>query len=359
MKRIVVLMSMLMVCVSVFSQKLQFETQTFDFSTIQEEKGVVACTFNFVNKSKNAYIDVVKTGQNYIRASYQRDVMAKKAKGSIQIDYDPKGRSGAFSDTIRVKTVEKGKDYIYQLVLKGKVEPRQRTIQEIYSMKEGNVRYIRNQKTYNNLTPTKVVKDTFHFFNESTSEMTFVKNNLPPAVKIIYLTPKLAPMTAGILVFEYDASKKNDWGPVWDKIVITTTDTDRPNKTFYITGRILDDFDSWTPKQRQNAPKIKFSTEEYQFGTVTEGTDVEHVFVISNEGKSTLYLRKLKQSCSCTLVKPEKMELEPGESTNVKAIFKTSNKKGKQLRTIDVICNDPERPSTTLKITGVVNPKEK
>ena len=66
---------------------------------------------------------------------------------------------------------------------------------------------------------------------------------------------------------------------------------------------------------------------------------MEHVFVISNEGKSTLYLRKLKQSCSCTLVKPEKMELEPGESTNVKAIFKTSNKKGKQLRTIDVICN--------------------
>jgi hypothetical protein len=94
--------------------------------------------------------------------------------------------------------------------------------------------------------------------------------------------------------------------------------------------------------------------EEYQFGTVKEGENVEHTFTITNDGKSTLYIRKVKGSCSCTVVQPEKHELAPGESTTMKAIFRTHGKTGGQTRTSDVITNDPERPKVTLILKGDV-----
>jgi hypothetical protein len=125
----------------------------------------------------------------------------------------------------------------------------------------------------------------------------------------------------------------------------------------HVTGEVLDDFASWTPEQKANAPKVAFDNTKYTFGTVTEDDEVTHDYKITNTGKSTLHIRKLKASCGCTVGKPDKNDLEPAESTIIKAVFRTHGKTGKQNRTIDVITNDPAQPKTTLEITGVVNPK--
>ena len=357
MKKILSIVCMFAFYTSIFAQKCNFINQEYDFSTIKEEQGVVNGVVKFVNKSKKAFVVSAKSDSKKLRVLFSRDILNKKDTGMLNITYDPKDVVGDFRQTISLVVNENGKEYPYQVSVKGFVQPRQRSVVEIYKMKEGNLRYETNSKMFT-MTPNSLIKDTFRFYNEWSQTMTFEIKELPSAVTVLYITPELLPQGEGILVFEYNAKLKNDWGTVWDRLAIYTNDTERGKKSFYITGNIYDDFASWAPQQKANAPKLVVSEEEYAFSPVTEGENVVHTFVITNEGKSTLYLRKIRQSCSCTFVQPDKHELEPGESTNLQTTFRTFNKSGHQMRTIDIISNDPDRPKITLKIVGQINPKQ-
>jgi len=350
------------ISISLFAsgQKLGFDKTEHHFQTIKETDGEIKCVFSYENKSKSpvVVVTVENTNRSAVRiAAKNNDTLQPKGKGEVSVILNPRNLSGIFEHTITVKTVEDGKNHNYLLKIKANIEPRQRTKQEIYGMKEGNLRYKTNSKHGYKLTPNTILIDTFFFYNEWEETMTFSTGNLPAAIEIVYLTPKTAPLEEGILVFRYKAEVKKDWGYVYDRLTMHTNDSERPEKAFYISGDIYDDFDSWTPQQKANAPKVSFDNVDYQFGTRTEGEEVTYDFIITNTGKNTLYIRKLKQSCGCTAVKPEKEELKTGESTAIKAIFRTNGKTGKQMKTIDVITNDPENPKITLKIMGFLNPK--
>ncbi|MDR1459982.1 MAG: DUF1573 domain-containing protein, partial [Bacteroidales bacterium] len=284
------------------------------------------------------------------------DTIQPKEKGSFSVLLHPRNLSGSFEHTIIAKTIEDGVEQRYPLQIKAQVEPRPRTKEEIYGMMEGNLRYKTNSLRYT-MNPASVVVDTFAIYNVYGDTMTFSYGMLPQAVQIVSMPEKLAPKEEGQIVFRYTAAVKNDWGNIWDKVTIVTSDTNRPHKSLYITGEIYDDFDSWTPEQKANAPKASFDNIKFLFGTATEGDEVAHNYIITNIGKSTLHIRKLRQSCGCTVVNPEKNDLEPGESTEIRAVFRTHGKTGKQMRTIDVITNDPSQPKITLEITGNLNPK--
>jgi hypothetical protein len=361
MKQLSLIAGFLFVSLFVSAQKLVFNKTEHNFQQIKETEGEVNCVFSYENKSKTPVIivNVENTNRSSLRIAAKNDTVLPKMKGEITIILNPRNLSGSFNNVITVKTIEAGQNFDYLLKISADIEPRPRKIEEIYGMKEGNLRYKNNVKNNLKFIPTSVFVDTFFFYNEWTDTMTFSQGNLPAAVEIVYLTPKLAPLKEGILVFSYKMEIKKEWGNVYDKFTMRTNDSDRADKTFYIVGDVYDDFDSWTPQQKANAPKVSFDKLEYQFDAKTEGDEVIHDFIITNAGKSVLYIRRLKQSCGCTAVKPEKEELKPGESTAIKTIFRTHGKTGKQIKTIDVITNDPSQPKTTLTISGYVNPKQK
>ena len=341
------------------AQSLTFLKTEHNFLKIKETDGEVTYHFAYENLSKSAVsILMIDNSNRALRVNFSKDTIpSKKGKGTVDVTLNPKNLSGAFSHTIHVKTIENGVNQTYKLTIKADIEPRPRPKEEIYGTKEGNLRYIKNQLRYDDMTPATVIVDTFYIYNTSADTMTFSYKNLPAAFKILSIPEKLLPGKEGKIVFEYSAAKKNDWGVVYDKITIYTNDAESPAKTLYIHGTIYDDFSNMTEKEKANAAKISVDNIEYNFGTASEGEQIAHSFIISNTGKNTLYIRKLKSSCGCTAGNPEKRELEPGENTPIKATFNTHGKTGKQMRTIDVITNDPSAPKITLKITGNLTPR--
>jgi len=343
----------------VSAQKLEFDKTEHNFKQIKETDGEVKCVFSCVNNSKVPIIvATVENTNRSIRIVPQYDTLLPKGKKEISVTLNPRDKSGNFEHTIIVKTIEDGKNYSYPLKIKANIEPRPRAKEELYGMMEGNIRYKTNFIRFDNLHPNSVLIDTFAVYNVWGDTMTFSYGTLPACIEILRIPKKLAPQEEEKIVFKFSASAKNDWGNVYDRFVINTNDTIRPDKTFNISGEILDDFTSWTPEQLKNAPKASFDIIEYNFGTKTEGEEVSHDFILTNTGKSTLYIRKLKSSCGCTAVKPEKEELNPNESTVVKVVFRTRGKKGNQKPTIDVITNDPTQPKITLSLTGYVTPQQ-
>lgn len=360
MKNIVLILGFIAVSLFGSAQKLGFDKMEQNFQQIKETNGEVKCSFLYENKSKVPVIIVsVENTNRSVRIVAKNDTIHPKGKGEILATLNPRNLSGIFEHTITVKTIESGKKYDYPLKIKANIEPRPRAKEEIYGMMEGNIRYKTNFIRFNNLHPNSVIVDTFAVYNVWGNTMTFTHGLLPASIEIVSMPQKLEPQEEGKIVFKFSAAAKNDWGNIYDRFVINTNDTIRPDKTFNVSGEILDDFTSWTPQQLANAPKASFETTEYQFGTRTEGEEVTHDFVITNTGKSMLHIHKLKSSCGCTAVKPEKEELNPGESTAIKVVFRTRNKTGNQKPTIDVILNDPTQPKITLILTGYVNPKPK
>jgi hypothetical protein len=355
MKNLGLILGFTTVSLFVSAQKLEFDKMEHNFQQIKETNGEVKCIFLYENKSKiHVIVATVENNNRAIRIAAKNDTVRPKEKREIVVTLSPRDKLGNFEHTITVKTIEDGENYSYPLKIKANIEPRPREKEEIYGMMEGNIRYKTNFIRFDNLHPNSVVIDTFPVYNVWGDTMILSYGNMPACIEILSLSKKLAPQEEGKIIFKFSAAAKNDWGFVWDKFVINTNDTLRPGKTFNISGDIYDDFSSWTPEQTKNAPKASFGYTEYNFGTKIEGEEVSHDFILTNTGKSMLCIRKLKSSCGCTAVKPEKEELNPGESTVVKVIFKTRGKTGNQKSTIDVITNDPTQPKITLALIGHV-----
>lgn len=107
----------------------------------------------------------------------------------------------------------------------------------------------------------------------------------------------------------------------------------------------------------QTGPKITAKIDHYDFGTVVEGQIVTHNFEIENSGNANLSIVRVNASCGCTVAKPEKSLLKPGEKTFIHVEFNSEARLGTQQKFIYIYTNDPKTPEFKLSLTGVVADK--
>ncbi|MEO8399338.1 MAG: DUF1573 domain-containing protein [Ignavibacteriaceae bacterium] len=106
------------------------------------------------------------------------------------------------------------------------------------------------------------------------------------------------------------------------------------------------------------APKISVQPMSYDFGNIREGDKVSHTFMITNNGGDLLEIKNVRASCGCTAAKPDKSELKPDESTQLKVEFDSSHKTGKQRKYVYVTTNDPENKELRIEFEGNVVSKD-
>lgn len=107
---------------------------------------------------------------------------------------------------------------------------------------------------------------------------------------------------------------------------------------------------SETPQAPVNAPRISFNHEEFDFGHVDEGVELEHVFTVSNTGTKPLQIERAHSTCGCTVPSLPKSKLNPGESTRITVKLDTSMKQDQVTKTVDVDSDDPARPKVILSM---------
>lgn len=101
-------------------------------------------------------------------------------------------------------------------------------------------------------------------------------------------------------------------------------------------------------------PVISFDQPTYDFGTLIQGKKVDHTFVLRNKGDAPLTIGKIKTSCGCTAATISSKTIAPGKTGEIAASFNSASFSGNISKTISVESNDPQAPSTTLTIKGVV-----
>jgi hypothetical protein len=106
-------------------------------------------------------------------------------------------------------------------------------------------------------------------------------------------------------------------------------------------------------------PRLMAQPTTHDFGKIKQGEVVSYTFILTNGGGDLLKIDNVTATCGCTVAKPEKNELIPGESTNLKVTFNSAGRHGKQSKLVKIFSNDPENPQLSLTITGTVVVEDK
>jgi hypothetical protein len=107
------------------------------------------------------------------------------------------------------------------------------------------------------------------------------------------------------------------------------------------------------PVKVENPTRITFPIPTVDFGTIKQDTENETVFTFTNSGDKPLIIESATGSCGCTVPEFPREPIPPGESGEIKVVYKPGKQKGMQNKTITVVANTEPR-ETRLSITANV-----
>lgn len=273
-------------------------------------------------------------------------------EGYVKAIFDPRNRPGNFNKTVTVQSNAQNGTMVLRIT--GKVLPREKTVEDIYPRNMDAIRLESSHLAFTKMAPTQKKTEQLKIISTSAEPLKITFLNVPKHVSVKVVPEVLQPNQAGVITATYDASVKNDWGFVTDNVFIIFNDVRDYKNRLTLSASIEEDFASWSPEKIANAPIVNIVEKTWNFGEIKQGDVVNHEFLLKNEGKSELIIRKVKASCGCTAIKPDKTVLAPGETTSIVAEFNSDHKSGRQNKSVTVVTNDPKTTTTLLRITGNV-----
>ncbi len=354
---------------------LEFEKLKHDFGTLREEGGVKKYRFVFTNKGKSPLtVSNVQASCGCTTPGWSKEAIAPGKKGFVEAAYDPNNRPGNFDKQLTVTS--NSATPVVILGIKGTVTPRVKTSADIYPDSLGLKRQLRMVSRYMNMgrvSPSKAGSEKFKIYNSSDSVIVFSPfESLPKHLTASIEPAVLMPKGTSEIVVNYDAKTRGDWGYANDGLqlkyatVPTKMKKGKPeydlknaknpkNVSLSVIATIEEEPKKLSEEEAAKAPKMSFDKKEFNFGDIKLGETVSTEFIFTNKGKAPLKIYKTKASCGCTASNPEKTELAPGESSNIKVSFNSTGKhEGDQQQSVTIYCNDPAEPTQMINIKGKV-----
>lgn len=109
---------------------------------------------------------------------------------------------------------------------------------------------------------------------------------------------------------------------------------------------LLFNFGMAQESESQSYAKIEFHESEFDFGEVTSGELVTHIYTFTNVGDEPLVITNAKGSCGCTVPFFPNVPVMPGETSEIQVEFHSEGKFGTQRKKIIVEANTS--PSITM-----------
>ena len=332
---------------------ISFDKDVHDFGVIQEADGKVRYDFQFTNTGgKPLIISDVRASCGCTSPEWSKEPILPGKQGFVSATYDPTNRPGPFNKSLTVISNATAPNMI--LYIKGDVTAKPQTLEDVYRYSMGDIRLVSNHVSFAQVLKGKTSTQEMEIINVSENPVKISFSKVPSHIIVKAIPETLGPNEKGKIEVSYNSELKNEWGFVIDRVDVMLNDQFSNENRLTVSATIEEDFSSWTPDQITKAPSISFDNNTFDFQQIKQGEKVEHVFTITNDGKSDLIIRNVKASCGCTAVSPVDDIVKPGATTTMKVIFNSAGKVGKQNKTITIITNDPQKSRTILWVKGDV-----
>ena len=103
----------------------------------------------------------------------------------------------------------------------------------------------------------------------------------------------------------------------------------------------------------KDTTSVKFNEMKYDFGTITQGEVIKHIFKYKNTGDKPLVIKDVHTSCGCTVADYSKEPVAPGDEGFISVTFDSFGKTGEQYKNVTIVMNT-NPPKKNLVITGKV-----
>ena len=330
-----------------------FSETLHDFGDVKEEVGKIEHSFNFTNSgSLPLVIHNVRASCGCTSPEWSRQPIAPGAKGFVKVTFDPANRPGNFNKTITVTANTEEANTVLRIT--GNVTAKPQTIDDLYPRSVGSLRFKSTHISFTRIGPDEKKSEEVELINTSDKPVSIDFDRVPSHVSMKATPQILQPGQEGKITATYDAGINKEWGFVYDQIFLKLNGEVNYKDRLSINANIQEDFANWSQAEKDKAAKINVDDKVFDFGEISQGQKTSHTYVISNEGKSDLIIRKVKASCGCTAITPEKTVIAAGEKTTIKAEFDSTGKSGRQNKSITVITNDPMASNILLRIQGNV-----
>lgn len=344
-----------------FTQKTQeeqasiaFEKVQHDFGRVAEDSGEVAIDFKFTNNGNGPLVVAsVEASCGCTTPLWSVDSIGPGEEGFVKVAYDPHNRPGPFNKTITVTT--NGHPAIAILTIEGLVVPTPKDIAGKYPYTMGGLKFNRKSIHYGNITNEKPVISTIDAYNGTDHIITFSDSMLLPPYIGVSIEPKVInPGEVGQVHVSYDGKKMGDLGYKSDNIRLFTYELGDSVKSFNVFATVLDYFPPLDAEALAMAPKISFDKEIEDFGNTSANARLQTVFMLTNQGKTPLELRKIMPNCTCIKVEADGAVIQPGDSLALSVTLETPSVSGTQQKMISVFSNDPTGHVKVLTVKAYV-----
>lgn len=108
------------------------------------------------------------------------------------------------------------------------------------------------------------------------------------------------------------------------------------------------------PMQPMNPPtNVQFAEMAHDFGSISQDTENEKIFTFTNTGDNPLIIENARGSCGCTVPEWPREPIPPGETGEIRVVYKPGKQQGKQAKTVTITANTEPR-DTQLTISAEV-----
>jgi len=207
------------------------------------------------------------------------------------------------------------------------------------------LKFVEDTYDFGRIKQNDIVQHTFEFYNAGGDTLKIFDISASCGCSVGTLKKKeYAAGERGYLDVRFDSHGK--FGNQVQRIYLRTNEPDNPTKVITIKAQVYID--------TTGSPKIFFDKMFHNFGKIEEGKIYETSFAFTNTGQGILEIVDIHSSCGCTAAIPKKRILKPGEVSEVRVEFNSTNYNGLVTKYVTIRTNDPSNPEVILTIQADV-----
>ena len=100
-------------------------------------------------------------------------------------------------------------------------------------------------------------------------------------------------------------------------------------------------------------PMLSIDKEVHDYGTITQGSNGDCEFTVTNTGDQPLIISQCQGSCGCTVPNCDTAPIKPGATSVIKVHY-DSNRVGAINKSVTITSNAGNAPSKVVRIQGTV-----
>lgn len=310
-------------------------------------------TLRLINEGdQTVFIKKIKSSLSNVALQYRPDSVTPGDTVVIGMILVGNGLEGNFS--VKVDAEISGHEQPESVYIKGYVEKTLPTVSERCQIPFGLLRIDRKEVKFGSVLLGETYRDTLMVYNPTAEFLTVSDARLQENVGAHLVDDYVRPGKMAFLVVELKVEDMKMLGKFYQNVLLFTGHERENRGILTVEADIGENFESLSQQELQEAPEVEIDNRKFDFGTVKAGTDVSHSYVLKNNGKRSLIIRKIQTSCGCTAVVPGQRVVSPGQTVTLDAVFHSAGRNGTQQKSILVFTNDPQAPEIKLWLTGRV-----